>query len=124
MSLLADLIFLVHVAVVAFVVLAPFLATGATLVFAAFAIFCILLHWKLNDSTCCLSLLESKIRGVEKGGTFMNRLVEPIYTPPSDDTVTALTLLLEGVALYRLLKNPKHAKEFIQDIKTVMQRNA
>lgn len=76
---LATLVWLAHVALVAFAVWAPFSgndrAIAAHFVMTPF----LWLHWSLNDDTCALTLLEKKLRGVEDSTSFFHNLVSPVY---------------------------------------------
>jgi hypothetical protein len=78
----ADVVRVVHALVVLFVVATPLLASDRmVLLFHALVCVSLMLHWRLNDDTCVLTLLECRLRGVDRKESFMQRLVSPIYKP-------------------------------------------
>lgn len=82
MTFAADIVRLLHLALIAFVVCVPFITEGAH--WGIYAIHCmtvitLLVHWWTNESTCCLTLLESMLRGIPTERSFMHSLVNPIY---------------------------------------------
>lgn len=82
----------VHVALVAFVLLAPFSNNPAVLRLHSVAVPSIVFHWMLNSDACCLTLLENKLRGVpvtDTGG-FVHGIVAPVYNVHRTD-IAALT---------------------------------
>ena len=58
-----------------------------------------MIHWALNNDTCVLTLIESKLRGKKDNETFMGRLVKPIYNISSNE----IKYLSMGLLLFALL---------------------
>lgn len=92
----------VHAAIIAFVVLAPFLAKSDE-VLAQHAAVCALMivHWAANSDTCALTKLEAYITGRSDGETFVGRVVGPVYNLTSAH-VKAATVALAAVSLARI----------------------
>ena len=97
----ANFIWTLHVVLVLFVALTPFLAssTGSTsdlLVLHAIVCPFLILHWLTSTDGCVLTLLETRLRGLETvSESFMHRLVKPIYV--IDDA--ALRYLVSGITM-------------------------
>jgi hypothetical protein len=68
-----------HVALVAFFVWAPFSRSDAALALHFVSMPFLWLHWVLNDDTCALTILESKLRGVPASRSFFHSIVSPVY---------------------------------------------
>lgn len=68
-----------------FIVIVPFTSITYLLVLHAIVVPFIMLHWYFNDNTCCLTLMEQKIREkiynepVDRNTCFMAKLINPIY---------------------------------------------
>jgi hypothetical protein len=82
----AALVSAVHVALVAFVVVAPFSENPTALVLHLVGVPFLWLHWLLNDDTCALTVLERAVRGVDARDSFVHAIVSPVYKI-RDDTV-------------------------------------
>ena len=104
MTAAANLIFLIHLAIVLFVVLAPFLGRQETILMNFVFMFGILLHWAGSDSTCCLTVLEQYLRGeTDPSRTFFGRIMIPVYSFGNEKLVTQAGLMfLMLFSLYRL----------------------
>lgn len=68
-----------HVAFVAFVALAPFSRNARALALHYVMVPLLWAHWATNDDSCALTLLETKVRGVETDRSFFHALVGPVY---------------------------------------------
>ena len=116
----ADLIWLLHVAFIAWYVLVPFFNNHPMLVLHLFTGPLLFLHWMLNSDDCSLTLIEMKLRGIDDcSESFFWNLVSPIYKPKSD-TVTrqfvwALSLMLWGVTVARVARHPEIFTSVFQD---------
>ena len=119
-SFAADLIWLIHIAFVAWYVLVPFFNSKPMLVLHLFTGPLLFLHWILNSDDCSLTLLEMKLRGIDdcKESFFWN-LVSPIYKPKSDQTtrqmVWAISLLLWGITVVKVVKHPDIITDVLHD---------
>lgn len=86
-----------HLAVVLFVALTPFIlylrwdkfnAETASLLLVLHVASCIvlMLHWFLANDDCFLTLVERHLRGVDTGESFIHSVVSPVYRI-QDDTI-------------------------------------
>lgn len=101
MNIAANIVRVIHILVVLFVVLVPFsrnffapdsIYPGFLLLLGAILLPWLVMHWLVNDSTCCLTVLESQLRGVPMNGTFMHSILDPVYRFVSDDHLNNKTL--------------------------------
>lgn len=104
-AFLADIIWVFHLFVVLFVLLAPFSNTPYILLLHF--VFCIslLVHWMANSNSCSLSLLESQLRGVPYTKSFSHQFIAPMYDISKTSWsrfVYIITCLVMSVSFYKL----------------------
>ena len=107
---LANVVFVFHCLVVAFVVLVPLTYIPALhIIHITFSI-SLLVHWYCNSNVCSLSMIESKLRGLDYTESFTHRLIGPVY----EISKTAwsrfcyiFTILLLCISLYKLVNSTK-----------------
>lgn len=97
--MLATLIRTLHIFLILFVLLGAFLEDPIILLLHFTTCFTILIHWRYNDNTCALTLMESKLRGIPAETSFMYSLVSPVYTP-SFSIDKGSILVLAGLGLW------------------------
>lgn len=81
-ELLANIVALVHIAVVIFFVYAPFSPYPHLWVLAFVSSVFTMSHWLLpgpESDICCLTVLERWLRGCDKKESFMHNIMSPIY---------------------------------------------
>ena len=78
-------IFLLHILICAWALVAPFSSKEAKLSYILIMPV-VAIHWMTNDQSCCLTLLESKLRGVGTTESFIHKLVTPVYNAPEETT--------------------------------------
>jgi len=101
MNILANIISILHLLFIIFVTCTPFVTTNPVfLLYYCFILFFVGLHWYMNDDTCVLTLIESKLRGKKSTDTFMGQLIKPIYNVSATE-IHILTACLFLVALYK-----------------------
>lgn len=109
-SFLADLIAAVHALIVLFVVLAPLSNIPYVLLLHTTFAFSLLVHWYFNSNMCSLSIIESKLRGLDYTESFTHKLISPIYdiskTTWSNICYT-ITLILLCISAYKLYTSSK-----------------
>ncbi|NBO99323.1 MAG: hypothetical protein EBU90_04240 [Proteobacteria bacterium] len=109
-SFFADIIWLCHLCVVAFVVLAPLTQLPALHILHVTFSLSLLVHWYCNSNVCSLSMIESKLRGLDYTESFTHRIVAPIYDI-SKTTWSKLcytvTIVLLCISLYKLTHSPR-----------------
>lgn len=77
---LAGLVCVAHLGLVAFMVLAPFSNDDAVLAMYVLTVPLLWLHWVMHDDTCALTILERKLRGLERDDdSFIYKIVSPVY---------------------------------------------
>lgn len=110
---LVILINIIHLIVIIFVLAAPFSNSNYLMLLHAIVIPFIILHWLLNNNTCCLTVAEKYIREkntgttVKEGDCFTYQLVAPIYDFNKDHQsfstfIYILTISLWFVSVYNL----------------------
>jgi hypothetical protein len=101
---LAWLVRLLHIVLVIFVCVGPFVNDLHLLLLYLMVVPFIYLHWVTNNDTCALTLMECKLRGIEPGKSFIHSLVSPVYkfNEQHESTFVWLaTFALWLVAVYR-----------------------
>ena len=102
---MANLILLFHFCIVIFVLVAPFINIIAIWILHIIFCICMIIHWKLNNNICSLSVLEAKLRGLDYVETFAHKFVSPIYDISSSDWgsfTTVLTLIVLFISISKL----------------------
>lgn len=104
------LIRILHVLLILFVIIVPFIPNveWTFLVLHISTVMSLLVHWLMNNDSCFLTLVETKMRGVESSESFIHSIVSPVYKISDTDTkelVSNITPLLGLVSLMRLSKN-------------------
>ena len=105
---LANCIRLVHILLVLFVIVVPFIkaAKWPLLLIHFMTILTLFAHWIFNEDTCFLTLVESTLRGVPLEYSFMYQIVSPIYKIQDESLkqcVMYITPLLGLVSFQRLV---------------------
>lgn len=75
----AAVVMVLHTALVAFVLAAPFSTDDSALAACVFLLPMLWIHWLLNDDTCFLTIVECRLRGLQPSQSFIHRLVSPVY---------------------------------------------
>lgn len=84
-GVVAWVVALAHLALVAFMALAPFSSSPSLLVMHVLLTPVLWVHWLVGDDSCVLTLLEHQLRGVDNTDSFMHRLVGPVYNISDPD---------------------------------------
>jgi len=124
MSLAANAIYFLHMLLVAWIVITPFQNSEPMLVLHLFSMPFLWLHWLMNDDTCCLTIVECKLRGIEptdaKNKSFFFNLVSPVYKIQDADVrqlAWVLSIVLWLITLHKVLKRPDMIKEMFVNAK-------
>jgi len=102
MSILADIIFLLHILIFLFVVLVPFFGSPLLILLNLIFMIGILFHWILGSDVCALTVIESHLRGQPMTETFFGRLFGPMYRIDFK-TSKILLLILILISIKKLL---------------------
>lgn len=120
MNIAANIIAFLHLLFIIFVATTPFATDNPFfLLYYSFILFFVMLHWYLNNDTCILTVIESKLRGTRDTQTFMGRLLKPIYNVQSNE-IKYVTLSL---FLFALIKTRLWEKERYDDVYTTLYIN-
>lgn len=77
--MLLGIVTIIHALLILFVVLIPFLGSNFLLVIHFIIVPFIILHWLVNDNTCCLTILEKMLSKDENYKGILSRIIEPVY---------------------------------------------
>lgn len=105
-SIAAFIVRCVHVALIIWMIWAPFSNhTESLIMHAIFSPF-LMIHWVTSNDTCALTVLEKHLRGLDNDGqSFIHSIVAPIYVIPDRSLRTCVfssTIVLWLVTLHRL----------------------
>ncbi len=118
------LINVIHICIVLFVVIIPFLNSNYFLLLHAIVVPFILLHWVTNNNTCALTIAEYYIRElatgkpVDKSQSFMAQLIEPVYDFKKNNQDDSTLLYIVTTALVTLSIGKLIRKKYTGEIKS------
>lgn len=83
-EILLKIITLVHILFVLFIVLTPFFNSTYFLLLHAIVVPFVVIHWVLNDNTCCLTMMEKYLKKqiygqVDENDCITCKIIEPVY---------------------------------------------
>lgn len=82
---LAEFVHYIHLALMLFGVLIPFVNDKQWLVVYSLCVPFLFFHWSTNDDTCAITMLEQYIRGEsDKHKTFVGQVMNGVYILPED----------------------------------------
>jgi hypothetical protein len=128
--IILKIILLMHLLIISFCVLTPFIGKNYMMIINTIIIPFILIHWITNNNQCVLTIIEENIRSkltgkpVHNDVIFMKKLIEPVYDFPLNNKdyitiiyiVTILLWLVNTYNLYRKYINFKGSTlEFIEN---------
>lgn len=108
MNLAAEAVRALHMALIGFMLWAPLFAGPEVLLLAESGYVLLFVHWVLNNDACALTMLEQRLRGVDKGQSFVQSVVQPFYDAGGSAygrAVWAVSLLLFAVGLWRMWRH-------------------
>lgn len=101
----------IHALFIIFVLIAPFTNFELLLSYHFIIIPFLWLHWITNNDICALTVIESKLTGVDMESTYMGSIINPIYQIKNVHfyIITTVLFLISTYRLYtqfdfRLLK--------------------
>lgn len=98
-AFLADVIWLFHVVVVLFVLLAPLSNTPYILLLHFVFGLCLIVHWAANSNACSLTVMECQLRGVPVTQSFSHKFIAPVY----DISQTSWSTLVYSVTIFTMI---------------------
>ena len=99
MRLIALFVASLHLMLVLGLAYSPFSKSDRYKTMAIVILASIMVHWVLNDGTCLLTLIESKVTGKPVGDGFISSIVHPVYSIKVVE-IWVLTLGLLGYLLW------------------------
>lgn len=113
---LADIIYVFHIIIILFVILAPISNIPAILILHV--VFCIslIVHWVGNNNACSLTYFESYLRGLDNTSeSFSYKFIAPIYDISKTEWskicyIVTITALL--ISIYKLYYSDKVTEAF------------
>lgn len=109
-SILADCIRSFHIIVVLFVLAAPFFNIPYFLILHISFSISLLVHWYSNSNVCSLSMLESRLRGLDYTDSFTHKFIAPIYDVSQttwSQFCYIITITLMCISIYNLYYSEK-----------------
>jgi predicted neutral ceramidase superfamily lipid hydrolase len=107
---LADLVFIFHCLIVAFVLFAPFTNIPSILILHITFSISLFVHWYANSNVCSLTILEGNLRGLDRTDTFTHQFIGPVYdisTTEWSNIVWYITVFIMCVSIYKLYNTDK-----------------
>ena len=108
--ILANMINLFHIIVILFVLFIPFSNVPMLLLLHIVFSMSLLVHWYNNNNQCSLTLLESKLRGLDVTESFTYKFIAPLYDVSKTDwskICYSFTIVLMIVSIYRLYNSKR-----------------
>jgi len=97
---------LLHGALIAFVVIVPFVkqAQWHVLLLHLAVICTLMVHWIVDQDTCFLTIVECFLRGIEPSTSFVHQLVSPVYKIEDAQVKRVVWILTPFLGLLTLTK--------------------
>ena len=112
---------IIHLMVILIILIVPFSGSNYYLFSYIILVPFIILHWVLNNNSCCLTLMEQRIREritgepINTHETYMHKLIGPIYDFKKDNNDLSFYIYTASIILWLsacggLYKNYKNNK--------------
>ena len=112
---------IIHLIVILIILIIPFSGSNYYLFSYIILVPFIILHWVLNNNSCCLTLMEQRVREritgepVDRNETYMHKLIGPIYDFKKDNNDLSFYIYAGSIFLWLkacsgLYKNYKNNK--------------
>lgn len=120
-NLLLGFITFLHIVFILLVVLIPFIGNNYFLLLHTIFLPFVVLHWYINDNTCCLTLMEQQLR-YNISGTMPDdtqcisyKIIAPVYDFANDydsysNLIYIITFVLWSISLSKLICRIKNGK--------------
>ena len=125
---LANIIYLFHIIIILFIILAPLINNPLILILHITFSLCLFIHWICNSDICFLTLLECQLRGVSQNNSFIYQFINPIYNISSYKYTTMIwiiTLIMFFISIYKLYysKNIRNIIKYYNNIDSIFNIN-
>ena len=116
MGVAAFIVWVVHISIVLFMVLVPFLSVAWPIRLLHFVSgLTIGIHWLCHNDICFLTLLESQLRGVDYDKSFMYRIIHPIYNISDQQAKQVAYIGLPVLMAVNLMRLYAQRKDIVED---------
>lgn len=110
--MLLNIITIIHTLIILFILVSPFLGNNFLLIIHFIIVPFIMLHWIINDNTCCLTVLERMLSKDKNYKGVLARIIEPVYDFKKNynsysTLIYILTILLWSITAYKLYSSYK-----------------
>jgi hypothetical protein len=109
-SVLANGVWAFHLAIVLFVLFAPFSNYVPILFLHVLLGITLVVHWWGNSNVCALSVLEAKLRGLDYTESFTHRFVGPMYDISGTTWSTicyVIVAITMAISIYRITQTDR-----------------
>ena len=105
--MLLHIITIIHMLLIMFIALTPFFGSNFLLIIHFIIVPFIMLHWLINDNTCCLTVLEKMLSKDKNYKGVLARIIEPVYDFKKNFSsysyfIYGITTVLWLITVYRL----------------------
>lgn len=107
---LANCIWVFHVIIILFVLFAPICNIPCILLLHTTFCLSLLVHWYGNSDVCSLSMIESKLRGLDYTQSFSHQFIAPVYKISNTEwsmIVWTITIIVLSISLYKMYTSGK-----------------
>jgi len=118
--MLVEFIFILHVLLILFIIFTPFFGCNYFLLINSIIIPFIILHWILNNNTCCLTICENKLRNLcgDTNQSFTAQLFNPIYDfKKNHQNLTLISYIIMFIMWFISFNKLKKCTHFIDIFK-------
>ncbi len=109
-TFLANCVWVFHILIVLFMLLTPLTNVPYFLLLHATFSISLLVHWWGNSNVCSLSVIESKLRGLDYTQSFTHQFIAPVYDMSKttwSNICYVVTILLLCVSVYKMYQSSR-----------------
>jgi hypothetical protein len=128
-NIILYLVKLIHILVILFIVITPFIGNNYLLLIHFIVTPFIILHWLLNDNTCCLTIMEKVLAKDKNYKGILSKIIEPVYDFKKNNEsysilIYAATFVFWSISTYKLYNGftsiPKPTRFTIQGLSSFL----
>lgn len=111
--MLANVISVFHALLIVFMLCAPFSNVPYFLILHITFSISLMIHWWGNSNMCSLSIIESKLRGLDYTQSFTHKFIAPVYEISNttwSQVCWVVTVVFMCLSIYNLAYNKKWQK--------------
>jgi hypothetical protein len=110
---LANCVSAFHLFIIIFVLAAPFSTAPYILILHITLGMSLLVHWAYNNDTCALSVIESRLRGLDYTQSYSHKFISPLYNISQTQwshLVWTITIVAMCISAYKLYQSDRPRK--------------